>query len=112
MWASRLFHLRFLKPEPMLAGILAVLRVPPQSTFWRFLASLHLGVARQLLQVQGTMRERVWEAANVRLREVTLDTDTTVHSCAPPKKSYQPRPSPLPRNGSERASVHPQEKNG
>ncbi len=25
------------------------------------------------------MRQRVWEAANVELREVTLDTDTTVH---------------------------------
>ena len=27
-------------------------RLPPQSTFWRFLASLHLAVARQLLEVQ------------------------------------------------------------
>src|SRR5512134_2174213 len=62
---SRLFHLRFLEREPMLTGILQVLRLPPQSTFWRFLASLHLGVARQLLQVQRRMRERVWAAANV-----------------------------------------------
>ena len=29
---SRLFHLRFLKREPMLTGILAVLPLPPQST--------------------------------------------------------------------------------
>jgi hypothetical protein len=27
-----------------------------------------------------TMRERVWEAANVKLEVVTIDTDTTVHS--------------------------------
>jgi hypothetical protein len=47
----------------MLTGILKVLRLPPQCTFWRFLASLHLGVARQLLQVQRRMRQRVWEAA-------------------------------------------------
>ena len=39
---SRLNHLRFLEREPMLVGILKVLRLPPQCTFWRFLASLHL----------------------------------------------------------------------
>ena len=43
---SRLHHLRFLKREPMLTGILKVLRLPPQCTFWRFLASLHLGIGR------------------------------------------------------------------
>jgi hypothetical protein len=76
----RLHHLRFLKGEPMLTGILKVLRLPPQCTFWRFLASLHLGIARQLLEVQRRMRERVWEAAHVQLSAVTLDTDTTVHT--------------------------------
>jgi len=92
---SRLYHLRFLEREPMLTGILAVLRLPPQSTFWRFLAALHLGVARQLLQVQRCMRERVWEAAHVRLTEATLDTDTTVHTLfgnqMGARKSYNPK---------------------
>jgi len=64
----------------MLVGILKVLRLPPQCTFWRFLASLHLEMARQLLEVQRRMRQRVWEAAHVRLKSVTLDTDTTVHT--------------------------------
>lgn len=77
---SRLFHLRFLEREPMLTGILQVARLPGQSTFWRFLASLHLGVSRQLLTVQQRMRRRVWEAAHVQLSEVTVDTDTTVHT--------------------------------
>ena len=27
-----------------------------------------------------TLRQRVWEAANVKLEVVTLDTDTTVHT--------------------------------
>jgi hypothetical protein len=92
---SRLFHLRFLQREPMLTGILGVLRLPPQCTFWRFLASLHLGVARQLLQVQQRMRQRVWEAAHVQLTEVTLDTDTTVHTLFGQqmggRKSYNPK---------------------
>jgi len=53
---SRLNHLRFLEREPMLVGILKVLHLPPQCTFWRFLASLHLGIAQQLLEVQRHMR--------------------------------------------------------
>jgi hypothetical protein len=92
---SRLHHLRFLEREPMLTGILKVLRLPPQCTFWRFLASLHLGVARQLLEVQRRMRERVWEAAHVQLATVTLDTDTTVHTLfgnqMGARKGYNPK---------------------
>ena len=30
--------------------------------------------------MQQRMRERVWEAANVRLTSIALDTDTTVHT--------------------------------
>src|SRR5579863_6988117 len=79
----------------MLTGILQVLRLPPQCTFWRFLASLHLGVAKQLLSVQRHMRERVWQAAHVGLRAVTLDTDTTVHTLfghqMGGRKSYNPK---------------------
>src|SRR5260370_23371596 len=48
---SRLNHLQFLGREPMLTGILEVGELPVQSTFWRFMASLHLVVARQLLEV-------------------------------------------------------------
>jgi len=92
---SRLHHLRFLEREPMLTGILKVWRLPPQCTFWRFLASLHLGIARQLLEVQRRMRERVWEAAHVQLAAVTLDTDTTVHTLfgnqMGGRKSYNPK---------------------
>jgi hypothetical protein len=92
---SRLHHLRFVQREPMLVGILKVLRLPPQSTFWRFLASLHLTVAGQLLQVQRILRQRVWEAAHVKLPAVTLDTDTTVHTLFGQqmggRKSYNPK---------------------
>jgi hypothetical protein len=77
---SRLNHLQFLQREPMLTGILEVNELPVQSTFWRFLAALHLVVARQLLEVARHMRQRVWQAAHVELKEVTLDTDTTVQT--------------------------------
>src|SRR5438105_4194666 len=65
---SRLNHLQFLGREPMLTGILEVTELPVQSTFWRFLASLHLVVARQLLAVGRQMRQRVWEAAHIELK--------------------------------------------
>src|SRR5467141_1844904 len=77
---SRLNHLRFVAQDPMLTGILQVGKLPPQCTFWRFLTSLPVTVAQQLLKLQRLLRERVWEAANVQLPSITLDTDTTVHT--------------------------------
>jgi len=92
---SRLNHLQFLGREPMLTGILEVGELPVQSTFWRFLASLHLVVARQLLEVTRHMRQRVWKAAHVGLKEVTLDTDTTVQTVyghqMGARKGYNPK---------------------
>jgi hypothetical protein len=77
---ARLHHLRFVARDPMLTGILHVDELPVQSTFWRFVASLRVHIPQQLLQIIWRMRERVWAAANVRLEQVTLDTDTTVHT--------------------------------
>jgi hypothetical protein len=52
-------------------------------------------VAGQLLEVQRCLRQRVWEAANVRLSAVVLDTDTTVHTLfgnqMGARKSYNPK---------------------
>lgn len=77
---SRLNHIRFVAKDPMLTGVLKVASLPGQSVFWRFSASLHLSVAQQLLRLQRVLRERVWEAANVGLAAITVDTDTTVHT--------------------------------
>jgi Transposase DDE domain group 1 len=91
----RLNHIRFVAEDPMLTGVLKVGRLPGQSVFWRFLASLHLGVAQQLLKLQRVLRERVWQAANVCLPAITVDTDTTVHTLygqqMGARKSYNPR---------------------
>src|SRR5437867_5839474 len=76
----RLNQLRFIARDPILTGILKVTKLPVQSTFWRFVNALHRNVARQMLVIMRTMRERVWEAANVKLEVVTIDTDTTVHT--------------------------------
>src|SRR5437588_8508127 len=92
---SRLNHLRFLAQDPMLTGVLQVGELPPQCTFWRFLTSIPVTVAQQLLKLQRLLRERVWEAANVHLPSITLDTDTTVHTLygrqMGARKSYNPK---------------------
>ena len=92
---SRLYHLRIVARDPILAGILKVGHLPPQSTFWRFLASLSVNAVGQILSVQRQMRERVWSAANVGVHTVTLDTDTTVHTLygnqMGARKSYNPK---------------------
>ena len=91
----RLNQLRFIAGDPMLTGILKEPRLPPQSTLWRFLTSLHLNVAVQILSIQRVMRQRVWQAANIGLQAVTLDTDTTVHTLygnqMGARKSYNPK---------------------
>src|SRR6267142_127601 len=79
----------------MLIGILQVGKLPPQCTFWRFLTSLPVTVAQQLLKLQRLLRERVWDAANVKPPSITLDTDTTVHTLygrqMGARKSYNPK---------------------
>src|SRR5438477_1716548 len=91
----RLNQLRFIARDPILTGILQVGKLPVQSTFWRFVNALHRNVARQILTIMGTMRQRVWEAANVKLEIVTIDTDTTVHTLYGQqmggRKSYNPK---------------------
>src|ERR1700681_2013548 len=91
----RLNQLRFIARDPILIGILKVSKLPVQSSFWRFVNALHRHVARQILIIRRTMRERVWAAAHVKLEVVTIDTDTTVHTLygrqMGGRKSYTPK---------------------
>ena len=92
---SRLNQLRYIAHDPLLAGILKVTQLPPQCTLWRFLNSLHVGIARHVQSVQRRMREVVWAAGNIVLKSVTIDTDTTVHTLYGKqmggRKSYNPK---------------------
>jgi len=91
----RLNQLRFIARDPILTGILKVTKLPVQSTFWRFVNTLHRNVAGQILKIMRIMRARVWEAAHVKLEVVTIDTDTTVHTLYGQqmggRKSYNPK---------------------
>jgi hypothetical protein len=92
---ARLNQLRYIARDALLVGILKVTQLPPQCTLWRFLDSLHVGIARQIQSIQRQMRERVWAAANILLKSVTIDTDTTVHTLYGKqmggRKSYNPK---------------------
>jgi hypothetical protein len=92
---SRLHQFRYIARDPLLVGVLKITHLPPQSTLWRFLNSLHSGVARQILSIQRRIREAVWAAGNIQLNAVTIDTDTTVHTLygnqMGARKSYNPK---------------------
>jgi hypothetical protein len=92
---TRLNQLRYIAGDPLVAGILKVVHLPPQCTLWRFLNSLHSGISRQVQSIQRQMREAVWAAGNIVLRFVTIDTDTTVHTLygkqMGARKSYNPK---------------------
>jgi hypothetical protein len=92
---TRLNQLRYIAGDPLVAGILKVVHLPPQCTLWRFLNSLHSGISLQVQSIQRQMREAVWAAGNIVLRFVTIDTDTTVHTLygkqMGARKSYNPK---------------------
>jgi hypothetical protein len=92
---ARLNQRRYIARDPLLGGILKVTHLPPQCTLWRFLNSLHVGIARQIQSIQRRMREAVWAAGNIALKSVTIDTDTTVHTLygkqMGARKSYNPK---------------------
>ena len=92
---ARLNQLRYIARDPLLAGILKVTHLPPQCTLWRFLNSLHVGIARQIQSIQRRVREAVWAAGNIALKSVTIDTETTVHTLYGKqmggRKSYNPK---------------------
>jgi hypothetical protein len=92
---ARLNQLRYIARDALLVGIVKVTHLPPQCTLWRFLNSLHVGIARQIQSVQRRMREAVWAAGNIVLKSVTIDTDTTVHTLYGKqmggRKSYNPK---------------------
>src|SRR5258708_96983 len=93
---SRLNHLQFLGRAPILTGILEVGGPPVQSTFWRlFVGQLDRGGARELGEVGKEMGEGGWEGGHVGLKEVRLDTDTTVQTVygrqMGARKGYNPK---------------------
>jgi hypothetical protein len=111
---ERLVRVQHLRDDPMFKGLLGLKSVPVQSSFWRFLnESLSSKNEEQLRLVNFDMHEQVWQGANVGLRRVHVDTDTTVETVYGNqenatvgynpknrgKKSYQPIVSAIAETG-------------
>lgn len=78
---ARLHHVRYVREDEMVQEVLGREGpLPVQSTFWRFLASLHLHNEEQLMGIDSEMVRRVWEAGRVQLERVHVDTDSTVNT--------------------------------
>jgi len=92
---DRLSHLAFLATDVVITGIVGVVKLPVQSTFWRFLNSLGLHNVRQWEQIHRELQSRVWQAAQIRRNMITIDTDTTVNTVyghqVGARKSYNPK---------------------
>jgi len=92
---DRLSHLRFIGKDAVITGIVGVVALPVQSTFWRFLNSLGIHNVRQWEQIHREMLQRVWQAARIRRHTITIDTDTTVNTVygkqVGARKSYNPK---------------------
>lgn len=92
---DRLTHLSFLAKDTVITGILGIAQLPVQSTFWRFLNSLGLHNVRQWEQIHREMLSRVWQAAQIQRRTITIDTDTTVNTVygkqVGARRSYNPK---------------------
>jgi len=78
---ARLHHVRYVRDDEMMQEVLGSAGpLPVQSTFWRFLASLHLHNEEQLMGTNTVLVGRVWEAGQLRLERVHVDTDSTVNT--------------------------------
>jgi hypothetical protein len=78
---ARLHHVRYVRDDEMVQEVLGSAgALPVQSTFWRFLASLHLHNEEQLMGINTELGRRVWEAGQLRLERVHVDTDSTVNT--------------------------------
>jgi len=75
---QRIGHIKYLREDSMIAGILKVARLPAVSTFWRYLQSLKIIQSQALLRIMATLRIRVWKLAGYKPTKVGINIDTTV----------------------------------
>jgi hypothetical protein len=111
---ERFAHVQYVENDPIFQRVIGLQRIPVQSSFWRFF-NLSLGPQseEQLRTVLFNIQKRVWEASNIGLRRIHIDTDTTVetvygeqeNACVGynpghrGKKSYQPVISTIAETG-------------
>ena len=63
---NRIWHFVYVRMDAMLCGFFSVTRLPAASTFWRYVDSLGINLARSLVKVMSILRERVWQLCGLR----------------------------------------------
>lgn len=75
---QRVGHIKYLRQDSMITGILKVASLPAVSTFWRYLQSLRIIQSQSLLRIMAVLRACVWQLVGYRPRRVRINIDTTV----------------------------------
>ncbi len=75
---QRIGHIKYLREDSMITGILKVTCLPAVSTFWRYLQSLKIVQSQSLLRLMAALRGRVWQLVGYRPKRVRVNIDTTV----------------------------------
>ena len=75
---QRIGHIKYLREDAMITGILKVACLPAVSTFWRYLQSLKIMQSQSLLRIMAVLRQRVWQLAGYQPKRVSINIDTTV----------------------------------
>jgi len=75
---QRIGHMKYLRQDSMITGILKVTCLPAVSTFWRYLQSLKIVQSQSLLRLMAVLRKCVWLLVGYRPKRVRVNIDTTV----------------------------------
>lgn len=75
---QRIGHIKYLRQDSMITGILKVTRLPAVSTFWRYLQSLKIVQSQSLLRLMAALRACIWQLVGYRPKRVRINIDTTV----------------------------------
>jgi len=75
---QRISHIASIREDPIICGILKVIRLPAVSTFWRYLISLGEEQSQSVLKMMREIRSRVWHIAGYHPKRIRVNIDTTV----------------------------------
>ncbi len=75
---QRIGHIKYLRQDSMITGVLKVTSLPAVSTFWRYLQSLRIIQSQSLLRIMAVLRACVWQLVGYRPKRVRINIDTTV----------------------------------
>jgi hypothetical protein len=77
---SRLWHILYIRTDPLVCAMFGVEQLPHATTYWRYVKSLGLNQGKSLLLVMAALRERVWQLCELKYSTIHVNMDTTVET--------------------------------